>query len=86
MPQMSQTMSREVMETAARESNTDVLDLPPLYDSLDPDALNTLIRSMSDGQVLFTYAGQRITVNSRGEVETTEQSSSRDPGEQIADD
>lgn len=56
------------METTAREVNTEVLELAPLYYCLDPDTLDTLIRSMSDGQVPFTYADQHITVNSRGDI------------------
>lgn len=68
MQRRSLHVSREVIETAASESNTDLLELPLLYNSLDPDALDRLIQSMSDGQVSFTYAGQYITVNSRGDV------------------
>lgn len=82
MQQRSPNVSREVMETVASELNTDVLELPPLRESIDPDALNTLIRSLSEGQISFGYAGQRITVNSRGEIELA---NNRYPGEQAAD-
>lgn len=57
------------MVTAASESDTDALALPPLREALNPDALDNLIRSMSEGHVSFTYGGERITVNSSGEVE-----------------
>lgn len=64
------------MEAVANYSDTDVMDLPPLFYSIDPDALDALIRSMSDGSVSFTYAGQRITVTSRGAIRVGDNSTS----------
>lgn len=68
MTRRSPNISQQVIETAASGSDTDELALPSLRETLDPDALDTLIRSMSEGQVSFTYVGQRTTVNSRGEI------------------
>ena len=61
--------SERVIETVAQQSNTDTLDLPPLFDALDPDALDSLIRGMTEGNVSFDYAGYNISVNSDGVVE-----------------
>lgn len=65
--------SEQVVETVANHSNTDALDLPPLFDTLDPDSLDTLIRGMTDGKVSFDYAGYHVTVNSHGTIEVDEQ-------------
>lgn len=62
------SVSERVVEAVAEYSNTDVLDLAPLFDSVDPEALDGVVRSMSDGQVSFVYAGLRITVDSRGAI------------------
>lgn len=68
------SVSERVVEAVANDSNIDVLDLPPLFDSIDPDALDGLVRSTSDGYVSFIYAGQRITVTSRGDIRIEEYS------------
>jgi hypothetical protein len=44
--------------------------LPPLYESIDPDALDALFES-ADGnsvQVEFEYAGRHVVVDSSGRV------------------
>ena len=68
--------SEQVIQTIAKQSNIDALDLPPLFDTLDPDSLDKLIRGMTDGKVSFEYAGYYITINSRGAIEIDEQSQS----------
>ena len=70
------SVSERVVQAVANNSDTEALDLPPLFDSIDPDALDDVIRSMSDGRVSFTYAGHRINVNSRGEIRIEERSRS----------
>ncbi|WP_135819698.1 HalOD1 output domain-containing protein [Halostella litorea] len=45
--------------------------LPPLYDAVDPDALDSLLDDGSrltgfDGHVSFTYHGYEVTVHSHG--------------------
>lgn len=75
------SVSERVVAVVANDSNVDVLDLPPLFDSVDPDALDGLVRSMSDGHVSFVYAGQTITVTSRGDVRVEELSAPCDSDE-----
>ena len=70
---MGTSASEQVIQTVAKQSNTDGLDLPPLFDTLDPDSLDTLIRGMTDGKISFSYAGYDITVNSQGAIEVDEQ-------------
>lgn len=62
-------VSEMVVQTIANQSNTDALDLPPLFDAIDPDSLDMVIREMDEGEVSFDYAGYNITVNTDGAVE-----------------
>lgn len=75
------SVSTRVVEAVAEYSETDVLDLPPLYDSIDPDALEKLIPGMTKGKVSFVYADQRVTVDSRGTITVEEYSPPGDSGE-----
>lgn len=60
--------SNMVVLTIAAHTNQKVDDLPPLYYSVDPDALDSVVNSMDDGHVSFSYAGYMLTVNASGEV------------------
>ena len=79
-------VSEQVVQTVASQSNTDALDLPPLFDTLDPDSLDTLIREMDEGKVSFTYAGYNITVTTDGGVEVDEQLLSGETAKEAAAD
>lgn len=73
--------SEAVIEAIAIQSDTDDLtvvadDLEPLYDAIDPTALDALFgpsatSDRSPGSVTFDYAGRRITVDTSGCVELT---------------
>lgn len=58
--------SRAVVEMVAATENVDQTDLPPLYEAIDPDALDKLFESRSDDrtpmEVTFTYYGHEVTV------------------------
>lgn len=50
-------------------TGSDVLELPPLHEALDPDALNGLFTSCPNpGQVRFQYAGYEVAVHASGDV------------------
>ncbi|WP_254810545.1 HalOD1 output domain-containing protein [Natronosalvus amylolyticus] len=51
----------EIVERVAEIEEQDSLDLPPLYDSVDPDALDRLAES---SKIQFEYLGYNITVDS----------------------
>lgn len=58
-----------VVETVAEIENTEPTGMEPLYDSVDPDALNGLFRrsrgTADTGiEVSFTYAGYDVTLSS----------------------
>jgi hypothetical protein len=61
-------VSEGVVRAVARRTHRDETELPPLYDQIDPGALDSLINGMTDGEVSFAYAGCDITVGSDGSV------------------
>ena len=60
-----------IVETVANRAGADAMALPPLYDAIDPDALElVLARDATEPiTVAFTYVGYRVTVES-GDEET----------------
>ena len=58
----------QVVANVAQVSDTDALELPPLYDAVDPEALETLVATLGHGEVSFDYAGYSVTVDSSGSV------------------
>ncbi|MFC5973009.1 HalOD1 output domain-containing protein [Halomarina salina] len=63
-----------VVEAVAAEKGVDPLSLkPPLYDVLDPEALDALYDATSETsshvQVVFSYADCTVTVNANGTVD-----------------
>ena len=70
----SRAPSMAVIETVAIAANAEPAGLAPLYDSVDPDALDALVRSAGkDGKdgavaVAFALAGHDVEVRSDGVV------------------
>lgn len=68
------TPSTAVIETVAIAADCEPTGLEPLYDAIEPDALNTLIRSMEtnltdgDATVTFAFDGYQVTVQRDGSV------------------
>lgn len=59
-----------VAEEVARANGVDPLELDPLYDVLDPNALNELVtRSSRDVSIDFEYENRTVTVRSDGHVQ-----------------
>lgn len=61
-------LSMRVIEAVADAKGVDPVTLDPLYDVLDPDALDGLFSCDVQGCVQFEYEGRRVTVYSDGEV------------------
>lgn len=60
-----------VVEAVADRSGTSPLDLPPLYDAVDPDRLDRLFTPTdpeTTGSALFSYAGYDVTVTAACDV------------------
>lgn len=68
--QTDSTLSTRILESVAEARGCSPLDLErPLYDAVDPDALDALFSGESRfGTVQFTYLGYRVTASSDGEV------------------
>lgn len=67
--------SMQVVKAVADHEGTDPVGLvEPLYDTIDPDALDALFDGPSDrhGKITFRYHGYRVTVHSDGRVDVTD--------------
>jgi hypothetical protein len=67
--------SAAVIEAVATAEDADPSALPPLYDSVDPDALNRLFDGPSEkrpGRLVFGYAGWDVFVGDDGVVAVCE--------------
>jgi hypothetical protein len=61
-------LSRAVVEAVAARDGIDPVDVEtPLYEVVDPDALDALFDGRA-GEVTFEYSGYRVTVTESGEV------------------
>jgi len=64
---MHPTLATALERIAAREG-CDVLELPPLYDTIDPEALTAVLESDAKVSVCFEYCGYRVIVGPELEV------------------
>jgi len=68
------TPSTAVVETIAAHADCDATRLDPLYDTIDPDGLDAVVRSNADREtensvsVSLEHAGYEVTVYSAGVV------------------
>lgn len=75
-------VSTAVIEAVAERAETDPNELPPLYNTVDPDALDRLFESKGglapreDGTVGFDYAGYRVRIEVGRAIDVTVSSSS----------
>jgi hypothetical protein len=66
------TLSYAVIESVAAREGVDPLHLDePLYETVNPDALDSLFRG-STGSVVFEFHGYIVTVDSDGDVDLTD--------------
>lgn len=65
------TVSERVIHAIADREAVSPLDIsPPLFDAIDPDALDRLYGDGRDGiTVVFEFAGYRVTVEADGHVD-----------------
>lgn len=60
------SLSEAVVQAVGEVDDTDPVDLPPLYDQIDPDALENLFRDVSNGVVAFDYHDYTVLVRADG--------------------
>lgn len=70
-----QRASRRVIEAVSEATGKDPVDMQPLYEAIDPDALDQLFHSnttrsprATDGYVAFQFEGRTVTVHGDGQV------------------
>ncbi|MFC7141883.1 HalOD1 output domain-containing protein [Halosimplex aquaticum] len=72
MSEESSTIVLSILESVAAADLVDPIDLPPLSDAIDPDALNALFDPSGDlpapTRFSFPYAGHDVTVTTDGSV------------------
>ena len=62
------TIPGRIVRRVATATDSDPLELPPLYEAIDPDTLDSLVEGMADGELSFAYAGYQVSVDSVGTV------------------
>ena len=74
----TEPVSAAVVEAVSTVTNTPTTDLNPLYNVINPDALDLLYKPTFDGTprlgggtTTFTYSNCRVTVHANGEVTAT---------------
>lgn len=69
-----------VVTAVAEQADVPPTELPPLFDAIDPDALDDLFSHSTDhplavpSRVSFRYAGSTVTVFSDGDIKVTDTS------------
>lgn len=65
-----------VLEIAER-THMNPIDLPPLYERIDPEALDRLVQGQSSFRVTFEYTGYDVTVSEDGCITICERGNDR---------
>jgi len=65
----------KLINTVAAATDSDPLDLPPLYNTIDPNAVDSYVKHNTDGHISFVYADMTVTVEATGEIHLDECSS-----------
>lgn len=72
-----ESVTQAVVRAMSTETQTDPLELPPLYPVVDPDALDALFAAPSESSarpsctVVFEYYGREIRVNATGAIQVS---------------
>ena len=61
---MTSSLTAAVVARVAAREGRDPTALPPLYESIDPDAVAAVLESAADARVRFEYAGYRVVATS----------------------
>ncbi|MHB9285520.1 HalOD1 output domain-containing protein [Halobacteriales archaeon Cl-PHB] len=68
-PAADASVVERIVAAVATERNVDVTELDPLYDVVDPEAVESLVGPGLDGYLTFSYHGLQIFVHGDGRVE-----------------
>lgn len=61
-----------ILSEVADAEDCGKLDLPPLFEAVDPDALEKLAAHDAPFRLTFTYCGYEVTFENPGGIEVTE--------------
>ncbi|WP_254271452.1 HalOD1 output domain-containing protein [Haloarcula marina] len=77
-PTATNTICEHLVSFVGRISERDVIDLPPLYEAVDTDALEALYATAPDQwpTVVFEYAAFEVTVGQNGDISLQESAAS----------
>lgn len=68
----TESIPRIIIQRIAAITEQESTELPPLYETIDPDALDVLLNSIDENDasfsIEFTYAGQHVSINTDGAV------------------
>lgn len=64
----------KIFSEIAHREDTSRLDLPPLYETVDPDALQDLVESADDEtfRIVFSYNDYIVRIEADGGIEVSE--------------
>lgn len=62
------SFNESVVEEVAKEKGVDAVEIPPLYDTIDPEALDSLFQNTDSGSIHFIYCEYDVSVFSDGRV------------------
>ncbi|WP_433634043.1 HalOD1 output domain-containing protein [Halomicrococcus sp. NG-SE-24] len=71
------TLKTAIVTHIAAKKDIDPTTLDPLYDVINPEALEALFAPQfdgtprTDGRIVFAYSGYRVTVTSEDDIEST---------------
>ena len=60
-----------ILSAVADKEGCGKLDLPPLFEAVDPEALETLVEHEATFELTFTYNGYDIVFDDSGEIDVT---------------
>lgn len=69
----SRSLAERVVRAVAAHTDSDPLELPPLYGAIDPDVLDAGVRGASESELSFRYAGRVVTARGDGTVDVSEE-------------
>jgi len=73
----SSPTTEEIVGAVARVAGTPPLELPPLHESVDAEALERVLESSPDSQLSFSYRGFHVVASGDGTVAVYPESDSK---------
>lgn len=68
----SETVANDIITSIADAMQTDVLDLPPLYETIDTEAVAELVQGDGVSEIAFSYHGRAVAIDGDGRVRVSE--------------